>query len=64
MLLIPARTDRKSFHDYIYNKKGVNVTFLQGRLRFEINGEPIRDDCGRIKDAPFPSMIVEFCNVQ
>lgn len=60
VLLISARTDRRSFHDYIYNKKGVNITFLQGRLGFKINGEPIRDDFGRIQKAPFPSMIVEF----
>lgn len=62
VLLIPARTDRKSFHDYIYNKPGVKIAFLQGRLGFEINGEPIRDASGRVQKAPFPSMIVEFKN--
>jgi len=53
VLLIPARTDRASFHDYIYKKPGVEIRFLRGRLRFETNGEA--GDA-----APFPSMIVVF----
>ncbi len=53
VLLIPARTDRASFHDYIYNKSGVEIRFLRGRLRFENNGVP--GDA-----APFPSMVVVF----
>lgn len=60
MLLIPARTDRHSFHDYIYKKPGVEVNFLRGRLAFEIDGEPIRDENGTVMKAPFPSMIVVF----
>lgn len=60
VLLIPARTDRKSFHQYIYNKSGVEVEFLEGRLAFEIDGQPIRDDKGSVMKAPFPSMIVVF----
>lgn len=60
VLLIPARTDRASFHDYIYNKPGVSIRFLRGRLAFEVNGEPIRDSTGAAVNAPFPSMIVEF----
>jgi len=60
VLLIPARTDRKSFHDYIYNKPGVTITFLQGRLAFELGGEPILDGQGKPMNAPFPSMLVEF----
>ena len=51
VLLIPARTDTKAFHDYIlpYAK----IRFLPGRLRFEVDGVP--------KDgAPFPSMVVIF----
>lgn len=60
VLLIPARTDRRSFHEYIYNKPGVNIEFLAGRLAFEINGEPIRDEKGTVMKAPFPSMVVEF----
>ncbi len=53
VLLIPARTDRASFHDYIYKKPGVEIRFLRGRLRFETNGEA--GDA-----APFPSMVVVF----
>ena len=60
VLLIPARTDRKSFHEYIYNKPGVTVSFLQGRLAFELGGEPILDERGKPMNAPFPSMLVEF----
>ena len=60
VLLIPARTDRASFHEYIYNKLGVSVRFLRGRLTFEVDGELMRDKKGSIANAPFPSMIVEF----
>jgi len=50
VMLIPARTDTKWFHDYIYNKCGVEVRFLKGRLKF-----------GASKNsAPFPSMVVIF----
>jgi len=46
--LLPARTDTKWFHDYIYNK--AEIRFLKGRLKF-----------GDSKNsAPFPSMIVIF----
>ena len=48
VLLIPARTDTKYFHDYIYHRS--EIRFLRGRIRF--NG---------LKDkAPFPSMAVIF----
>lgn len=48
VMLIPARTDTKWFHEYIYNK--AEVRFLKGRLKF-----------GDSKNsAPFPSMIVIF----
>ena len=50
VLLIPARTDTKWFHEYIYNK--AEIRFLKGRLKF-----------GNSKNsAPFPSMIVVFNN--
>ena len=48
VMLLPARTDTKWFHEYIYNK--AEVRFLRGRLKFG----------GSNKDAPFPSMIVIF----
>ena len=50
VMLIPARTDTKWFHDYIYNKPNVEIRFIKGRLKF-----------GNSKNsAPFPSMVVIF----
>lgn len=47
VMLLPARTDTRWFHDYCMKGK---ITFLRGRLKF-----------GGAKDAaPFPSMLVEF----
>lgn len=52
VLLLPARTDTKYFHDYIYGK--AEIRFLRGRLRFT-------DEDGKASDpAPFPSMIVLY----
>ena len=45
--LLPARTDTKWFHDYIYGK--AEIRFLKGRVKFSGKGP-----------APFPSMIVIF----
>lgn len=53
--LIPARTDTKRFHQYILGK--AEITFIQGRLFFEIDGNPILDKNNRPQPAPFPSMI-------
>lgn len=50
VMLIPARTDTKYFHQYIYGKENVEVRFLKGRLKF---GEATNS-------APFPSMLVIF----
>ena len=48
VMLLPARTDTKYFHEYIYNK--AEIRFIKGRLKF-----------GDSKNsAPFPSMIVIF----
>lgn len=48
VMLLPARTDTKWFHDYIY--KRAEIRFVKGRLKF-----------GNSKNsAPFPSMIVIF----
>ena len=50
VMLIPARTDTKWFHDYIYKRENVEVRFVKGRLKF-----------GNSKNsAPFPSMVVVF----
>ena len=62
VLLIPARTDTKRFHEFIYNKPNSEVIFLRGRLAFEICGEPIKDKKGNIQKAPFPSML-EFLTI-
>ncbi len=48
VLLIPARTDRASFHDYVLGK--AEIRFIRGRLKFERGGEALAP-------APFPSMI-------
>lgn len=58
VLLIPARTDRHSFHDYILGK--AEIRFIRGRLKFEINGKPILDKTGKPSPAPFPSMVVIY----
>lgn len=47
VLLIPARTDTRWFHEYLYNKPNVELRFIRGRLKF-----------GDSKNsAPFPSML-------
>ena len=50
VVLLPARTDVKWFHQFIYKKKNVEVEFLRGRLQFKE---------AKFK-APFPSMVVIF----
>lgn len=48
VMLIPARTDTRWFHDYIYKK--AEIRFVKGRLKF-----------GDSKNsAPFPSMVVIY----
>jgi len=48
VFLLPARTDTKYFHEYIYNK--AELRFIKGRLKFnDGNGS-----------APFPSMLCIF----
>lgn len=51
VMLIPARTDTKYFHDYILHR--AEIRFVKGRLKF--HGEDGKNDC-----APFPSMVVIF----
>jgi len=49
--LIPARTDTRYWHEYIFNK-AFDIRFLKGRLKFEkANGTTIGP-------APFPSAII------
>ena len=48
VMLLPARTDTRWFHEYIYHH--AEIEFLKGRLKFSESRNP----------APFPSMIVIF----
>lgn len=50
VMLLPARTDTRWFHTYIYKNPNVEIRFLKGRLKFG----------GCKNSAPFPSMIVIF----
>lgn len=54
VMLIPARTETKYFHDYIYHK--AEIRFIKGRIKFCIDGKPV------IWNAPFPSMVVIYRN--
>lgn len=53
VLLLPSRTDTRAFHTHLYDaarwkpRKGVELRFLPGRLRF----------VGAAHGAPFPSMV-------
>jgi len=49
VFLIPARTDTKYFHDFIF-KKADWIIFLKGRLKFSASKN----------SAPFPSCLVGF----
>ena len=51
VMLLPARTDTKLFHEFIF-KKAHEIRFIKGRLRFK----------QYTNSAPFPSMIVIFKN--
>lgn len=48
VMLLPARTDTRWFHEYIYNQS--EIRFIKGRLKFG----------GSANSAPFPSMVVVF----
>jgi len=48
VMLLPARTDTRYFHEYIYHR--AEIRFLKGRLHF--NDAPA--------GAPFPLMVVVF----
>ena len=50
VMLLPARTDTRWYHDYIAHNPNAHIVFLKGRIKF-----------GEAKaNAPFPSMIVVF----
>ena len=48
VMLLPARTDTKWFHDYVYGR--AELRFIKGRVRFGNSKE----------NAPFASMIVVY----
>lgn len=50
VMLLPARTDTRWFHEYIYTNPNCEIRFIKGRLKFS----------GHKHSAPFPSMIVIF----
>ena len=52
VLLIPARTDTRYFHNYINDN--AKVRFIKGRLKF------IHPDGRNSKAAPFPSILCVF----
>ena len=54
VMLLPARTDTRWFHEYIYNKPNTEIRFIKGRLKFG----------GCKNSAPFPSMVVIFRSKQ
>ena len=49
VMLVPARTDTRWFHEYVW-KVASEVRFIKGRLKF--SGQP--------NSAPFPSMLVIY----
>lgn len=56
VFLLPARTDTKWFHEYVWDasencpQPGVEVRFVKGRIKF----------VGAEQGAPFPSVIIVF----
>ncbi len=51
VMLVPARTDTKWFHEWVYHK--AELRFVKGRVKFGDSKNP----------APFPSMIPVYRNV-
>lgn len=49
VMLIPARTDTRYFHEFIYHR-ATEIRFIRGRLKFGDGRAP----------APFPSMVVVY----
>ena len=52
IMLVPARTDTRWYHDYVQGK-AAEVKFLRGRLKFTLGGVVQNS-------APFPSMLVRW----
>lgn len=60
VLLIPARTDTKYFHNYILNK--ASIRFIKGRLTFwDLDSNKYKTNrFDKMTPAPFPSMLVIY----
>lgn len=55
-MLVPARVDTLWFHRLLpYMWK---LSFIKGRLKFTINGQPILSKKGQPMGAPFPSILI------
>lgn len=52
VMLVPARTDTRWYHDWIQGK-AAEVKFIKGRLKFTLGG-------ASQNAAPFPSMLVRW----
>ncbi len=59
VMLIPARTDTKAWHEIIM-PQAREIRLIKGRLTFNLDGEPVRDAKGKPAPAPFPSAIIVF----
>jgi len=62
VILMPARTDTRYFHDYILGK--AEIRFIKGRLTFwDLDGEKFKKGkFDEMTPAPFPSMLVIYKN--
>ena len=67
VMLIPARTDTRWFHEYVYDtlaqgwRPHIHVVFIKGRLKFILpHPAEITDVIAPTNSAPFPSMLVFF----
>lgn len=54
VMLLPARTDTRWWHEFIANNPNATIRFIKGRLKFG----------GAKNPAPFPSAIVIFINTE
>ena len=54
VMLLPARTDTRRFHDFIYKKPNAEIRFVKGRIKFS----------GTSGAGKFPSMVVVFIRSQ
>lgn len=52
VMLLPARTDTRWFHEHCYNRQDVEIRFIKGRIKYRLGDKSA--------PAPFPSMLVIF----